>query len=75
MSAKYNCRRCAKLAIWMYLPSSSCEREDKFYCDECVPRGCSCNIDPVTLIEDTDDLGRFYPCCEYLWDDRGFEKD
>lgn len=36
-----------------------------YYCDEHVPRGCSCNIDPDTDIEDVDEQGRLLPCCEY----------
>ena len=49
------------------------------YCDEHVPRGCSCNaklkegIDPdseeakhrSSYTEKLDDKGRRYPCCEY----------
>lgn len=33
---------CGVEAKWFYLPSS--ESMDKpFFCDDCVPRGCSCN--------------------------------
>ncbi len=52
----------------MYIPG----KQGLYYCDNCVPRGCSCNIDPDTLEEDKDHLGRLYPCCEYWFDDQGF---
>lgn len=32
---------CGKKAVWMYAPSSG--KDNPFYCDDCVPRGCSCN--------------------------------
>lgn len=63
------CQKCNKIAVWNYLPSG----DDRYYCDEHVPRGCSCNIDPNTGVEDTDEKGRLYPCCEYIYDDRGFQ--
>jgi len=66
------CIKCkCKIAVWTYLPSE----DDRYYCDDCVPRGCSCNIDPETGIEDTDGLGRLLPCCEYLYDEDGFSLD
>lgn len=37
---KYFCD-CGKPATWLYMPSS--DMENPFCCDECVPRGCSCN--------------------------------
>jgi len=33
---------CGSEAKWLYMPSSS--MENPFFCDDCVPRGCSCNI-------------------------------
>jgi len=38
---KYKCADCGKLATWMYMPGDSDEGTE--YCDNCVPRGCSCN--------------------------------
>ncbi len=35
------CRYCDKIATWLYMPSST---SDGFYCDEHVPRGCTCNV-------------------------------
>lgn len=44
-------------------------------CEKCVPRGCSCNLDPVdgdydngdpaNWAQPVDDKGRQYPCCEW----------
>jgi len=38
---------------------------NKNYCDNCVPRGCSCNEDENGK-EQLDSKGRKYPCCEYF---------
>jgi len=43
-------------------------------CDECVPRGCSCNEEPKNgdwenpdeMVEQLDELGRKFPCCEWM---------
>lgn len=66
------CRECNELAVWMYMPSGEREDKDRFFCEEHVSRGCSCNIDPKTGEEDKDEQGRFYPCCEYYYNDKGF---
>jgi len=60
---------CGKPAIWMYMPG------DEVACNDCVPRGCSCNAEPVdgdhensdpaNWVETVDDRGRKYPCCEW----------
>lgn len=42
MADYHKCERCGKKAQWMYMPNSN------FYCDDCVPRGCSCNIDIIS---------------------------
>ena len=48
-------------------------------CDQCVPRGCSCNDelkdgidlhspeaqDPKSYYQELDEQGRKYPCCEW----------
>ena len=34
------CCICGKNATWSYMPGAS------DYCDDCVPRGCSCNLEP-----------------------------
>jgi 8-oxo-dGTP pyrophosphatase MutT (NUDIX family) len=66
------------MAVWNYTPSSY----DEYRCDDCVSRGCSCNLYPAdglswddeNLIEKKDDQGRSYPCCEYDYDKNGFEE-
>ena len=35
---------CGKMAQWDYAPTTS-GTWNPFFCDECVPRGCSCNDD------------------------------
>lgn len=35
------CRSCnTNIATWFYMPAGD---DDRYYCDDCVPRGCSCN--------------------------------
>lgn len=68
------CCICSKKAHWSYMPGKAS------YCENCVPRGCSCNqelkegisdlseeaSDPANYIEKLDDFGRKLPCCEYM---------
>lgn len=37
---KESCK-CGYLATWCYMP---CSTGNPYYCDSCVPRGCSCSI-------------------------------
>ena len=77
MNSKYKCN-CGKLAVWIYAPSDDVGQ----FCDDCVPRGCSCNdypidddyenIDPNNWKPDIDEKGREYPCCEYWYDEKGW---
>lgn len=46
---------------------------DVYKCDEHVPRGCSCNINPNTDEEDKDEQGRLFPCCEWSYSPKGFK--
>lgn len=56
-------------ATWAYMPGW------EISCDKCVPRGCSCNREPVdgnmdnldksNWKEVVDEQGRLYPCCEW----------
>ena len=55
------CDICDSKAVWFYMPGKS------QYCDNCVPRGCSCNIDEETGEEMVDYDGRLFPCVEYLY--------
>lgn len=57
------CVVCGAPAVWHYEPSG--ERDDRDFCDEHVSRGCSCNVDPNTGVEDVDEKGRLLPCVEY----------
>jgi hypothetical protein len=59
---KVRCDKChSKIATWEYQPSD----DYTYYCEDCVPRGCSCNIDPETDEPYKDDQGRLLPCCEF----------
>lgn len=100
---KIKCCKCNNIALWFYAPSSS--EEDAFYCEEHVPRGCSCNqyhlseffdIDnnsnyifwnknlnsftneqtsESAYYEPVDEQGRRFPCCEYWYDEDGWDVD
>lgn len=42
MKKRYKkCSCCNKIATWIYMPSGDGKR---WYCDDCVPRGCTCNL-------------------------------
>jgi hypothetical protein len=65
---KVRCDKChTNIARWEYMSGSLV-----YYCDDCVPRGCSCNVNPETKMEETDELGRFLPCCEYDYSHNGW---
>lgn len=53
------CNDCDFVATWLYMPGTSA------YCDEHVPRGCSCMEDEDGN-QSMDDMGRKQPCCEYM---------
>lgn len=57
--AKFKCLKCGKLAVWMYMPGG----KNYCYCDECVPRGCTCQED------------KNEPCCEYWYDKNGWNNE
>ena len=44
----HRCSRCGKTATWLYMPSS---HGMHFYCDDCVPRGCTCNVMDINMEE------------------------
>jgi len=87
---KFKCIVCGKIPEkgWYYMPETQ-EKVDFFYCDDCVPRGCSCNSelkdgidyfseeakDSKNYYQKTDIDGREYPCCEYFWVDNDFNED
>lgn len=70
---KKSCCKCPELAVWYYMPMS--DNHDIYFCDYHVKRGCSCNIDYITGKEDVDERGRLYPCCEYGYDETGFDEE
>lgn len=43
---KLKCK-CGNLATWLYMPADECT--ESAFCDDCVPRGCSCNIYEVAF--------------------------
>ena len=49
----HKCGRCNKTATWLYLPSSS---GINFFCDDCVPRGCTCNVMGLDIEEPDEQL-------------------
>lgn len=69
---------CTKMAVWFYLPG----KEDIYYCDDCVPRGCTCRgyqevfdeDSPDEWEEELDSEGRALPCVEYDYDENGFDE-
>lgn len=81
---KFKCNKCQAMAVWFYMPSSI-DINSSFKCDNCVPRGCSCNmkcnfgIDGEQLEEPyeeyKDDQGRLLPCCEFDFNEEGFNEE
>lgn len=70
------CCKCNLMATWWYMPGDAI---NCFYCDKCVPRGCSCNREydenGNIIKEYFDDIGRSLPCCEYDYDENGYDKE
>lgn len=97
------CKCMNKIATWCYIPGGL--KNGDFYCDDCVPRGCSCNQYHINEFNDEDDLenkiywnsdlteftkektlksiyyepvdkqGRQYPCCEFDYNEDGYDYD
>jgi len=67
---KTKCIKCkSAMAAWCYMPNANYGE----LCDNCVPRGCSCNIkDEETGEMYLDEQGRELPCCEYDYSALGF---
>lgn len=70
MNHKFQCSFCQKTEpIWVYMPSG------KYACDNCVPRKCSCNMEPIDGNWENenesnwdyvkDEKGKHLPCCEW----------
>ncbi len=69
---------CGAEAKWHYCPDDGGGERQRDYCDDCVLRGCSCNIiidkdGNYTTDSHKDKQGRDLPCCEY--DYLPFQKD
>lgn len=75
---------CGQLGVWCYTPGYSDGSNDCF-CDNCVPRGCSCmqspkdgnyeNTEPENWVDDLDEWGRQMPCCEFWYEKEGWDKE
>lgn len=78
MTDKKPCATCGALATWNYGPIwYGPDEPPHSFCDEHVPRGCSCNLtdpqDATSTEQDRDEQGRLLPCVEYDFDPDGFE--
>jgi hypothetical protein len=64
--------KCGAPAVWEMAPCDSFGE----YCDECVPRGCSCNAKSYPYkaggAQHRDDRGRLLPCVEFDYWPEGF---
>jgi len=68
---KIKCSKCKIVtAVWRYQPSDITPRP--YYCDACIKRGCSCNVNSKTGMQNVDKNGRLFPCCEYSYNKLGF---
>jgi len=78
---KKKCYKCRNKAVWLYMPGKDINSD--LYCDNCVPRGCSCNIKYPDDDYDgddkydqlTDDKGRELPCCEFDYNKDGYDEE
>ena len=81
---KIKCFKCRNIAVWVYAPRGNSPGD--YYCDDCVSRGCSCNLihfeedEGYELLSDDqkseelkDNSGRLLPCCEFWYDKEGFD--
>ena len=70
------CFKCDKHAVWCYMPSQ--QNDGDYYCDDCIPRGCSCNIINSTVEKEIyeyykDELGRDRKPAIEIWYQSGLE--
>jgi len=78
---KHRCFKCKQMATWYYMPASvDKHKPSSYYCDDCVSRGCGCNIIDDTGTDPTyeqykDLTGRELPCCEYNYNEEGYKMD
>ncbi len=72
---------CGVPATWEYSPGFS-SLTNSYFCDACVPRGCSCQTEGVYNddgeVEDEiylrDSEGRLLPCIEFEYCEEGFDE-
>jgi hypothetical protein len=75
---RHICCKCSNKAVWKYIPADERSWQDKsrFYCEDHIGRGCSCNRKNMSDLNDeeefTDEQGRLLPCCEYDYNEKGF---
>lgn len=55
---------CGKVAVWCYMPGYSSGANPN-HCDDCVPRGCSCNHRSV--LEEYDNEPEGLEGQDYIW--------
>jgi hypothetical protein len=55
---------CGKVAVWCYLPGYS-NGDNPNHCDDCVPRGCTCNYHSIQ--EEYDDQPEGVEGVDYKW--------
>ena len=72
---KIRCEVCKKkIATWHYVPDDD-YTIIRYFCDDCIERGCSCNIiNQETGEEYRDEQNRLFPCCEYDENMYGFDE-
>lgn len=60
--------KCGKMATWVYMPASE-YHINPYYCDDCVPRGCTCNV--YNINEEWCDLPEDYEIegVDWMWID------
>lgn len=77
MNDKIKCSECDNIAQWCYLPNCDVETLKGFYCDECVPRGCTCNILDFELFGEPDENKNvgFYDKDEKNFDEKDMYKE
>ena len=65
----HKCSHCNKTATWLYMPST--EKGCRFFCDDHVPRGCSCNVYDLECDgePEEDQLG-----CTIWWNREDYDK-
>jgi hypothetical protein len=74
-SLKHQCCQCNQMAVWKYIPLSEMAESNRYYCEACIKRGCSCNFNFISGEEDVDELGRSLPCVEYDFNKEGFNAE